>query len=709
VNPPLNTAIPLNYRVPGIYFQFDFSGAASSTPNKSILLAGYRLSSGVGGLNEPVEVQSQADVDLISGARKTDLSRLYAAVTAQLRIGSGVRISVAALDEPSAGTAATHLLWFRAGPKTDGTIENVTAAQAPGIITVYECGWPIAVGVQQGDTFNDIAGNYLLARQAVQDYLPATASIIGEALTLGSSTKAMTFTALAAGQYLVITQKSAANQSTTATYSAATGILAIALGTDNAAAGNATPADVKTVLDGIGALAGKIGYSGMGGAGTIDYVYAQTLLAFATVVLTYSHKGLTGNTYPIRVEYSNTAMKVGVARAKVVIATNATGSSTHTISCNTGSYPYSPAASATPATVASAMAAALAARNFQLKGGVDSATLWLYYAPKRIVHRLTLATTDAAQTLTITDRVTGGALASVAVSTGNPSTLQGAGAPTLTTLLGAVAAAPAYLVWAHPFLDTASLSAIATHIEKYQDSPHDKGQTAHVTCTEKLSVAAALPLAPSPALTTSPRYVVNWTPGAWEQDWEITARTAALVAQLVDFPPKNYDGQVLVSGDLAPLHVPDLVERPTIDEQQAAMANYYLTPVIDDQSGRLAIVSDTTTWKPGDGRLTRWGGILTMDDDRLSLKARLKPVVMGKNIKQEAAYTPECVTGANILVAVKSWMVDRNKLDIYDGAESLFPQISGQGNPAAPQRYDIGLPMKWPQPLSIIGIKGFLA
>jgi len=34
VNPPLNTAIPLNYRVPGIYFQFDFSGAASSTPKK---------------------------------------------------------------------------------------------------------------------------------------------------------------------------------------------------------------------------------------------------------------------------------------------------------------------------------------------------------------------------------------------------------------------------------------------------------------------------------------------------------------------------------------------------------------------------------------------------------------------------------------------------------------------------------------------------
>mgnify|MGYP006913922658 FL=1 len=67
------------------------------------------------------------------------------------------------------------------------------------------------------------------------------------------------------------------------------------------------------------------------------------------------------------------------------------------------------------------------------------------------------------------------------------------------------------------------------------------------------------------------------------------------------------------------------------------------------------------------------------------------------------------MTGENILVAVKSWMVDRNKLDIYDGAESLFPQISGQGNPAAPQRYDLGLPMKWPQPLSIIGIKGFLA
>lgn len=705
---PLNTGIPLNYAVPGVYFNFDFSGPAITAINKTVVLLGYRSASSSGPANQPTAVLSQSDMDALSGARNTDLSRAYAALCAQLRVGSGVRVFGVGIDEPSAGAAATHLLWFRAGYTQAGGIESATSAQAPGLITGYECGWPISVGVQAGDTWNDIAANYLLARQQVQDYLPATASILGETVTLGASNAALSFAAKDNNQFLLITQKSAVNSSTTATYVG--GVLSIALGADGGGTGNATPSDVKTVLDAITGLSAKIGYAvGGNGSGTIDYVYAQKLLPYSCVVLSYLHKGLTGNNYPIRFEFSSTAMKVGVVRGKVVIATNATGTSTHTITCNTAAQLYGPGANATPTTVAAALAAQLNGVDFQLKGGADAGTLWLYYAQKRTVQRLVLSTTDAAQTLTLTDRVSGGAFASSTASNGSPTTLQGLGAPTLTAALTALGKSPAFLVWAHPFSDTGSLSAIATHIEKYQDSPKDKGQTAHIAVTEKLLAAAAVPLAPTPRLTSSPRYVVSWCPGAWEQDLELAARTAALVAQGIDYPPKNYDGAQLLAGDFAPLHAPDLVEWADDSDLQIALANYYLTPLRPDDAGYLAVVSDRTTWKPGVQRLTRWGGILTMDALRDSLKVQLRPYVQGKNIKRETAYTPNCITPDEIVGIVKSWMLDQDKLDIYDGAASLFDLVVGEINPVNNERYDLALPMRWPACLSVVGIRGGLA
>jgi hypothetical protein len=53
-------------------------------------------------------------------------------------------------------------------------------------------------------------------------------------------------------------------------------------------------------------------------------------------------------------------------------------------------------------------------------------------------------------------------------------------------------------------------------------------------------------------------------------------------------------------------------------------------------------------------------------------------------------------------------MTDKDKLDIYDGAELLFPQVQGQLNPVNPSRYDLQLPMRWPSPLSVVGIKGYM-
>ncbi len=98
-----------------------------------------------------------------------------------------------------------------------------------------------------------------------------------------------------------------------------------------------------------------------------------------------------------------------------------------------------------------------------------------------------------------------------------------------------------------------------------------------------------------------------------------------------------------------------------------------------------------------------------MDYDRDSLKVFLRPVVRGKNIKAHSeGYTANTVTPERIKTATFDWMTDQDKLDIYDGAQALFQQVDGAQNPQNPSRYDLQLPMRWPTPLSVVGVRGFM-
>lgn len=707
----INEAIPANYRVPGIYLSLSYSTSGPSVPNKRVVYLGYRVAGAEGSPDQAYRLLSQSDADRYSGARGTDLSRLYAAGTSHLTAGSGVEFWGVPLEAPSAGVAATKLLWFIAPPVlSTSALDTNTAAAAPGVRTVWLEGYPVSVGVQQDDTFNTIAGNFLTALEAVKDYLSHTAAIIGETVTWGTGNGAFSVRALASPRYIVVTQQTGLTKTLTVNFDSATNILSIALGTDGAGAANTTGSALKTALDGIAGLSTSHIFYAIGGDGSgIVVALAQQLLPFRCVAFTARHKGLSGNDFPIRATASNTAMRIGISPGKLTFATNAAAApGIHRLETKTKSFAHTPAAAATPSAEATAFAVAMNAVAFPLDAAYSSADVYLFYESE-IANELTVSTTDSAQTIAFTDRISLGVLASTTASAGTPTTLQGQGTPTLTAALATLAADDPYLVWAHPFLDATTLGAIATHIERYQDSPYDKGQTAHVCTTSKLSVAALIPTSSTPRLTSSPRYVVSICPGAWEQAHEIAARTAALVAQRIDYPPHNYDGEILRGTESVPLHVPSKAEKMSVDDLQLAMANYYLTPIQDDGAGNLSIVSDATTWKPGDLRMTRWGGILTMDYDRDDLKAFLKPVVKGKNIKAYSeGYTPNTVTPELIRTAVMDWMTDKDKLDIYDGAALLFPQVQGQINPVNPSRYDLQLPMRWPSPLSVVGIKGYL-
>ena len=76
------------------------------------------------------------------------------------------------------------------------------------------------------------------------------------------------------------------------------------------------------------------------------------------------------------------------------------------------------------------------------------------------------------------------------------------------------------------------------------------------------------------------------------------ARMAAEIVNNLDYPPRNYAGHVLGTSGGVPFLLPDEAVRPSDSDINAAMASYYMTPLVVNGSNMLAIESGRTTAKP---------------------------------------------------------------------------------------------------------------
>jgi len=168
----VNPDLPGSWLIPGIYFKLNLSGSGAglNTVSKRLLLWGYRLSSGSQPPDSPVQITQQADVNTYFG-QGSDIARLYAASISQ--VGGGVcDVYCMGINEPSSGTAATHLITF-AGPAT-----------AAGSVDVWICGYKTSVGVANGDSASTVGTNVAAAIYLLKD-IPVTAS--------GTSTVTLTY------------------------------------------------------------------------------------------------------------------------------------------------------------------------------------------------------------------------------------------------------------------------------------------------------------------------------------------------------------------------------------------------------------------------------------------------------------------------------------------------------------------------------------
>jgi len=402
----------------------------------------------------------------------------------------------------------------------------------------------------------------------------------------------------------------------------------------------------------------------------------------ATVSLVYRHVGLVGNDLPVMVAFSGSS---GVRASPGSISFNGLGSGDGSVVVGIGTQAVQASIrnADTGITVSQTLAQDFAADSYPCTAEASGAgLLTLYYAPGRVVHRISAAiytTTGIA----------------VALAVG----VSGSGEPALTQALGNVAGQAAFPCWTSAFLDADTLGAMAAHIEAYADGRRQKDQQLFLGSTDSLLRAGALPPATTPTLSGSPRYAIGWCPGAPEQAYELGARLAARVC-VEDYHPYNYDGAPLETDGVVPLLLPHQNSRPDPNEQNAAL-QLGLTPLVVDESlGQLVILSDRTTIDSTDDRLWAWGTIRTLGFYRLDLAAFLRQRFPHKNLKLHGEpRTPNTVKLDSIRDAVIERIRTWDNADLFDGVDDLKDQVRVSPNANNRHRVDIFIPCRPPEKL----------
>lgn len=405
-----------------------------------------------------------------------------------------------------------------------------------------------------------------------------------------------------------------------------------------------------------------------------------------TVTLTYRVAGEIGNDLPVMVTFSG---NTGVQASPGTISFNGLGVGDGSVVVDIGTTAVQAAVKNgdTGITIAQSLAQAFAADAYPCTAAATGAgVLTLYYAPGRVVHRVSavIYTTTAI---------------SIALAVG----ISGSGDPMLTTSLGNAAGQAAFGCWSSAFADGGSLSAMAAHIERYADGLRQKDQELFIGSTDALGQAAAIAPNTTPALSSSPRYAIGWCPDSPQQAYELAARLCARVS-VEDYYPYNYDGEPLETDDSTPLQMPHVNSRPDDGECNAAL-NLGLTPLVVDESlGQLVILSDRTTMQTTDDRLWAWGTIRTLAFYRADLRGFLKLRFSHKNLKlsgtPRTSYTVqlESIRDA-VLERLRTW----DNADLFDGIDAIKDQIQVAPNAQNRHRVDIFVPCRPPRKLSQIG------
>lgn len=187
---PLNPDLSVGYQVPGVYTFLSRVGSAPLADNRRVLLLGYKTSAGVAVAGAPLVINSEAEVVTAAGTG-SDLHRMYVALLAQLSGGSGAQIWIMPMNAPS-GTAQTRTIKILQNPSGAVLGTGNTGAVAAGVMTLWICGYQVDVQVANGDTYETIAANLKAQIDLIASFLPCTATVSTDTITLTSRHAALT-------------------------------------------------------------------------------------------------------------------------------------------------------------------------------------------------------------------------------------------------------------------------------------------------------------------------------------------------------------------------------------------------------------------------------------------------------------------------------------------------------------------------------------
>ena len=310
----------------------------------------------------------------------------------------------------------------------------------------------------------------------------------------------------------------------------------------------------------------------------------------------------------------------------------------------------------TAAQAAALIAAGISAETGPLSAAAAGSQVALYHRSGWYSKKLQVSSTEDAtgQTYRLYDRHdAAGTISSVTTTAGSAALtgLPGAGAPTLTTLLGnASKRVGGFTEWSVDYLDSASTSAIYAHVEQYGNGYYQRNQRVTFVSTDPLEDAAAVATSASPQLGNSWRYSVGVAQGGACQGGAYSAQVAARLCA-TDLP-YNMDGMQLVSGTIAPILPGRSDTDLTPTEEDVALGTYHLFP-LKGINGIVTITRGKTTWTADNIEWGDWSYGRTFDAVRYGMRAFLNRRFRGRvlflgggTVRVPNGFTPQDVKDA---------------------------------------------------------------
>lgn len=402
-------------------------------------------------------------------------------------------------------------------------------------------------------------------------------------------------------------------------------------------------------------------------------------VSIATDTLTFTdfHKGEQGKDMPVSCTFLTDDTGVAASPGTLTFAGGPAAAGTATLKSHSQIRTIAIAAASTDAASATAVRDDLNASSFPVSAAIASpatGVVTLFFRNDRVVYRLGEQETGIApQTLV-------GAFGTA-----------GSGVPVLTAALLSLTAeiGTGYKAWAHPFVDSATLTTLVNHILVEADVIRGKGQTMFSTLAYPLADYAAAPVvdATTPKLSTTDRARFVWSQGCVLRPCEISARVAAAVAA-ADRQFQNFNFLQLRTDEFTPFGYPARADLPGVMEVEQAI-DYGLAPASTQSAGQPAdinaeglykVMDARTTYKPKgsvDKKRMKWSAAHIIDYLNLTLKAFLFGAFYDKSIKfLGLPRTDGTVIADSIRNAVFTWLLEMYDLDLVNDPRAIKDAIS---------------------------------